>query len=91
MQPTLTNDVSLIRFISHPQSQYNQLYLAEWVTRLSHWLPQGTQIYFFVHCPSEERSPEMARSFDHLLRKQLPIPTSPWQQLQLLPTQLELF
>lgn len=91
LKPTLTNDVGLIRFISHPQSQYNQIYLEEWVTRLTHWLSQGKQIYFFVHCPLEARSPETARSFDRLLRQQLTIPVLPWEELELPPTQLELF
>lgn len=91
LQPTLTNNVGLIRFISHPQSQYNQIYLAEWVNRLTDWLSQGKQIYFVVHCPLEERSPETARSFDRLLRQQLSIPVLPWEELELPPTQLELF
>ena len=79
LQPELTADFSLIRFISHPQQILNQTFLQDWVERVGRWLRQGTQIYFFVHCPLEERSPHTARYFQQLLEEQnVPVPPLPW-------------
>ncbi|MBE9166651.1 DUF72 domain-containing protein [Pleurocapsales cyanobacterium LEGE 06147] len=69
LQPIVTANFSLIRFISHPQRQYNQLFIQEWVALVDCWLRQGKTIYFFVHCPIEENSPDTARYFQHLLKQ----------------------
>lgn len=92
LQYTVTADFSLIRYISHPNLELNQPYLAEWVTQIKTWLKQGKQIYFFVHCPLEVRSPHIARHFQHLLEQaQIPVPPLPWDHLSPAPTQLRLF
>lgn len=92
LQPIVTAPFSLIRFISHPDREINQIYLEEWVKVVDRWLTQGTTVYFFVHCPTEERSPKTARHFQHLLQKQnIAIPPLPWDSLEQTPTQLDLF
>lgn len=92
LQPIVTAPFSLIRFISHPDLELNQVYLEEWVKVVDRWLKQGTIVYFFVHCPVEERSPKTARHFQHLLQKQnISIPPLPWDSLEQTPTQLDLF
>ncbi|KJH71163.1 DUF72 domain-containing protein [Aliterella atlantica] len=89
---SVTAPFSLIRFISHPQQQFNQVYWEEWVTHLDAWLRQGTQIYFFVHCPIEERSPNNARHFYQLLQQHnVPVPPLPWDEITDAPMQLNLF
>ncbi len=88
---SVTAPFSLIRFISHPQQQFNQSYLEEWVSFCDRTLRQGTQIYFFVHCPIEEKSPSNARYFHHLLQQHnVPVPPLPWNEIDE-PTQLRLF
>ncbi|AFY86134.1 MULTISPECIES: DUF72 domain-containing protein [Chroococcidiopsis] len=83
---------SLVRFISHPKWELNQLFLEEWVDFIDRNLSQGTQIYFFIHCPTEERSPHNARSFHQLLtQKGVVVPPLPWNDLQPFPQQLSLF
>lgn len=92
LQPCLTANFSLVRFISHPQQEYNQPFLQEWVTQIDRWLHQGKEIYFFVHCPIEERSPFTARHFQQMLEQhKVDVPTLPWQQLETAPRQLNLF
>jgi uncharacterized protein YecE (DUF72 family) len=92
LQPCLTTNFTLVRFISHPQLEYNQSFLQEWVTQVDRWLQQGTDIYFFVHCPIEEHSPFTARHFQQMLEQQkVNIPALPWQQLDASPRQLDLF
>jgi len=91
LQPSVTAPFSLIRFISHPDLAMNQPYLEEWLALVAQWLQQGTRIYFFVHCPVEERSPANARHFQSLLeQRDIPVPSLPWNELDT-PTQLKLF
>jgi uncharacterized protein YecE (DUF72 family) len=92
LQPSITTPFSLVRFISHPQREYNQPFLEEWVTLIDSWLRQGIHIYFFVHCPIEARSPGMARYLQQLLEQRgVPIPPLPWNTLSPPPAQLSLF
>lgn len=83
LHPELTAEFSLIRYISHPQMERNQGFLAEWVERVEGWLRQGKQIYFFVHCPVEERSPDNARRFQRLLEEAgVEVPALPWDGVE---------
>ena len=69
LQPIVTNNYALIRFISNRDRQYNETYLQEWVNRCDRWLKEQKTIYFFVHCPIEEKSPDTANYFKSLLQK----------------------
>jgi uncharacterized protein YecE (DUF72 family) len=92
LQPVLTANFSLIRYIAHPDPSQNHIYLQQWVTQVDDWLRSGTQLYFFVHCPIEQQSPTIARQFQHLLEQQnVPVPPLPWDAIDNPPTQLSLF
>ena len=74
---------TLIRFISHPNLSVNQPFMEEWVRQIQHWLQTGVRIYFFVHCPIEARSPNIARHFQQLLEQNdIPVPPLPWNNLE---------
>lgn len=86
-----TADFCLIRYISHPQWELNLRFLQDWLEPLGRWLQDGTQIYFIVHCPQEERSPSNARSIQYLLEQHaIAVPPLPWDQLEQPPVQLKL-
>jgi uncharacterized protein YecE (DUF72 family) len=88
----VTANFALVRYISHPELEMNQPYLNEWVAQVGEWLQQGIQIYFFVHCPQEVRSPNTARHFQQLLEEnQVPVPPLPWNEIEQPPAQLSLF
>lgn len=90
LQPDITAPFSLIRYISHPTE--NQAYLEEWVKFIDRALQQGTEVYFFVHCPIEERSPQNARSFQQLLEERsISVPALPWNQIDPPSAQMSLF
>ncbi|RUR72453.1 DUF72 domain-containing protein [Chlorogloeopsis fritschii PCC 9212] len=92
VQFSVTAPFSLIRFISHPNLTLNQTFMEEWVTQIKQWLQQGTRIYFFVHCPIEERSPSTARYFQQLLEQNgVSVPPLPWNNLNNPPDQLSLW
>jgi uncharacterized protein YecE (DUF72 family) len=87
-----TASFSLIRFISHPDLSINQPFMTEWVNYIKQCLQQGKVIYFFVHCPIEEKSPTNARYFQSLLEQAgAEIPPLPWNQVESSPHQLNLW
>lgn len=90
LQETITGDTIFIRFISHPDRQYNQTYLEQWVHKLNYWFSQGKTVYFFVHCPQEARSPDTAKYFYSLFNN-LNSAILPWNNIEPHPTQLNLF
>ena len=92
LQPVVTAPFSIIRFVSHPQADLNFKFWQEWTGYLQEWLAKGTEVYFFVHCPIEERSPHNAKNFQEILEKaNLAIPPLPWQSLTPPPQQLTLW
>lgn len=91
LQPATTAPFTVIRYISHPQRELNDVFLGNWVNTLQAWLQQGIDTYFFVHCPLEEQSPRTAQLFQQLLQEQINIPPLPWDQLTPPSTQLSLF
>ncbi|UKO98056.1 DUF72 domain-containing protein [Nostoc sp. UHCC 0870] len=92
LQFSVTAPFSLIRFISHPDLSVNQPFMEEWLSQIQQWLNSGVKIYFFVHCPLEERSPNTARHFQQLLEQNaVAVPPLPWNQLDSPPNQLSLW
>lgn len=89
---SVTAQFSLIRYISHPNWEMNLIFLQDWLNVLEQWLQQGVQVYFFVHCPLEQRSPDNAQSIQALFEQHaLNIPELPWNRIQQEPHQLNLF
>ncbi len=92
LQPVVTADFALVRYISHPRLMRNQDYLTAWASQVNDWLAAGKQVYFFVHCPLEIESPAIARHFQTCLETiGAPVPLLPWNQLAEPPDQLALF
>jgi uncharacterized protein YecE (DUF72 family) len=92
LQPVVTAPFSIVRFISHPDRDLNMRFLQEWLTYVQDWLNNGTQVYFFMHCPIEERSPHNAKYFQEMLNKaNISVPALPWDNLTPPPQQLTLF
>lgn len=88
----LTHDSTIIRYIGHPRAELNEPYLDQWAEVIATWLTQGVSVYFFAHCPQEERSPEYARAMYRRLKARLPeLDPLPWELLPAQPKQLGLF
>ncbi len=82
VQPIVTSNTAFVRYISHPIRDRNTEYLMEWVDQVGNWLNQGKTVYFFVHCPLEDNSPQNAQYFQELLeRSGLNVPPLPWNLL----------
>ena len=49
----------LVRFMGHLDPQINTPFLQAWAAQLYTWLQQGQTIFFAMHCPDEDLSPDM--------------------------------
>jgi uncharacterized protein YecE (DUF72 family) len=81
MHPLRSGGIALIRYIGHPIPELNEPLLDEWAERVAHWLADGTQVYFFCHCPDERRSPALCRAFQRRLEGVADVPPLPWDAL----------
>jgi uncharacterized protein YecE (DUF72 family) len=82
VQFSVTTNFTLIRFISHPRLSMNEQFMNEWVTQIKQWLKEGIKVYLFVHCPTEDMSPNNARYFQQLLEENgVEVPPLPWNHL----------
>jgi uncharacterized protein YecE (DUF72 family) len=89
--PILHHQTALIRYIGHPEPSCNDPFLDQWAERVDGWLDQGATVYFFAHCPVEERSPGYAKKMHRLLTARRPaLPPLPWDLVPPEP-QLSLF
>lgn len=92
LQPIVTADFTLVRYISHPDLNFNESYILQWVPQLVEWLQQGKTVYLFIHCPDEARSPAIARYFYDTLKAAYPdLPPLPWDAVAQPAAQLSLF
>ena len=92
LQPVVTADFCLVRYISHPDLNFNEPYVTKWVPRLQAWLAAGKTVYLFIHCPHEAQSPAIARYFYDTLKGTMPnLPSLPWDEIEPPAAQLSLF
>ena len=89
---SLTVPFSIIRYVSHPVQAANQVWLEGWTSQIQSWLAQDPQIYMFVHCPIEARSPINARYLHQVFTNAgIPLAPLPPRPSANSPTQLRLF
>jgi uncharacterized protein YecE (DUF72 family) len=81
MHPLRSGGIALVRYIGHPTLELNGPLLDEWAERVAGWLAEGTEVYFFCHCPDERRSPALCRDFQRRLELIADIPPLPWDLL----------
>ena len=81
-----TSHICVVRYISHPKLENNEPYLEEWSKIVVQWLRSGKKVYFFVHCPDETHSPNVAFSFYEKCKnreanlRSLPFETNPLEE-----------
>lgn len=81
LHPLRSAGLALVRYIGHPDPALNKPLLDEWAERIAQWLADGTQVYFFMHCPDERRSPALCRAFQRRLERLADVPPLPWDRL----------
>jgi uncharacterized protein YecE (DUF72 family) len=69
---TRTATFAFVRYAGHPNIQANHAWLAPWVVRISEWLANGSDVFFFVHHPDDTFAPDLARYVCALLTQYAP-------------------
>lgn len=57
-----------IRYIGHPVIEANRPFLAPWLDKVTLWLAEGREPYFFAHTPNNRHAPQLADLVAELLR-----------------------
>ncbi|MFK7889127.1 MAG: DUF72 domain-containing protein [Gammaproteobacteria bacterium] len=65
------NGVTMVRLILHPDIHSNERFLNDWVQRTAHKLRTGGTVYMMIHCPNNQHCPDLARTFDERLKREL--------------------
>jgi hypothetical protein len=81
LHPLRSGSLALIRYIGHPKVELNEPLRDDWAVRVAQWLADGTEMYFFCHCPDERRSPGLCRDFQARLERLADVPPLPWDGL----------
>lgn len=69
----------MVRFVGHPELARNGRFLDQWAARVHRWLEDGREVYWFAHCPVEDRSPAIARELQRRLEERgAPVERLPW-------------
>lgn len=61
----------LVRFVGHPDPVVNDPFLDEWAERIARWTARGLEPFFFMHTPSNLRTPEFARDLHRRIAKRI--------------------
>lgn len=72
VQLDLTAKRPLLRYIGHPVLEENHPWLDRWVAQTARWLQEGKQPRIFLHTPSNQLAPELARMFHQQLQERMP-------------------
>jgi uncharacterized protein YecE (DUF72 family) len=76
-----------LRYIGHPQLEYNRAFLDEWARQLGDWLRAGSEAYVFCHCPDERLDPWLCRDLHQRVSEIFPLPPLPWDEVDASATQ----
>lgn len=75
--PRACSSQPLVRYVGHPLPAVNAAFLAHWAGRIAAWVAEGRRPAFFMHCPDNRHSPNLARWLDRLVRTRLEAPPLP--------------
>ncbi|GGB31395.1 hypothetical protein GCM10011502_00440 [Oceanisphaera marina] len=67
-----TGQAPVIRFIGHPEPDYNLRFWQPWLPRIQGWLDEGKSVYVFVHTADNQLAPQLAADIARALQRPLP-------------------
>ncbi|MGO1617865.1 MAG: DUF72 domain-containing protein [Oceanisphaera sp.] len=67
-----TGNAPVIRFIGHPEPDYNLSFWQPWLPRIQGWLSEGKSVYLFVHTADNQQAPQLAATIADALQQPLP-------------------
>ncbi|MBX3038829.1 MAG: DUF72 domain-containing protein [Anaerolineales bacterium] len=78
----LTTDFTFLRYIGHPEMSQNQVWVEEWVGRISDQLSAGKEAYVFCHTPDNYLAPYLCKEIHYQVSNQIKINLLPWNEIE---------
>jgi uncharacterized protein YecE (DUF72 family) len=78
--PQQTADFIFIRYIGHPEIEFNSPYLKEWGNYVVQQLKHDADVYMFCHSPNNFAAPYLCRKIYAQVEKEVDISPLPWNQ-----------
>jgi uncharacterized protein YecE (DUF72 family) len=79
--PQRTANFIFIRYIGHPEIEFNNPYLKEWGDYVVRQLQEGADVYMFCHSPNNFAAPHLCRKVYAQVEKEVTIAPLPWNEL----------
>jgi uncharacterized protein YecE (DUF72 family) len=79
--PQQTADFIFIRYIGHPEIEFNSPYLKEWGNYVVQQLKHDADVYMFCHSPNNFAAPYLCRKIYAQVEKEVDISPLPWNEL----------
>jgi uncharacterized protein YecE (DUF72 family) len=79
--PQRTADFIFIRYIGHPEVEFNSLFLKEWGEYVIEQLQHEADVFMFCHSPNNFAAPYLCRKIYSQVEKEADIPPLPWNEL----------
>lgn len=79
--PERTGNFIFIRYIGHPEMDYNIALLEEWAEYLVSQLREGAHPYVFCHSPDNMIAPYLCRELHQRVAEEVPVPPLPWDEV----------
>lgn len=76
----LTTDFTFLRYIGHPEMSQNQVWVEEWVSRISDQLSAGKEAYVFCHTPDNYLAPYLCKEIHQKVASRVKINSLPWNE-----------
>ena len=76
-----TTDFVFVRYIGHPEIEFNEPYLKEWGSYFISHLQDGATGYMFCHSPNNFAAPYLCRKVYAQVEKEVDLPPLPWNDL----------
>jgi uncharacterized protein YecE (DUF72 family) len=77
--PERTTDFLFLRYIAHPEMEYNVAFLEEWRGYLANQLRESVDAFVFCHSPENMIAPYLCRTLYQQVAEQIPLPSLPWE------------
>jgi uncharacterized protein YecE (DUF72 family) len=79
--PERTANFIFVRYIGHPEMEYNTALLDEWAEYLVQQLREGMRAYFFCHSPDNLLAPYLCRVLHKGVAETAPVSPLPWDEV----------
>ena len=77
-----TSDFIFVRYIGHPELEFNVEFLDEWGSYISSQMQAGADVYAFCHSPNNLVAPTLCRELHQRVASQINIPLLPWDEIK---------